>query len=91
MLYIGIVVGVIAIIWLKGGNNTKKETEETTEETGTMKKVTDIKIILFLIGIMILSEFGSEKMQMLGTVGDVVFIILIIYLGYLLFKKLFLR
>ncbi len=88
MLYIGIVIAIIAVIWLKCGNNADKATEK---ETGAMKKVTDIKIILFLLGVMVLSEFGSEKMEILGRLGDIVFIILIFYLGYLLFKKLFVK
>lgn len=74
--------------FLKSGNNTRKEVEETTEEAGTIKNVTDAKVILFLVGIMVLAEVGSSKMLMLG---DVVFVVLILYLGYVLFKRLFMR
>lgn len=91
MLYIGIVVGIIAVFFLKSGNNTRKEVEETTEEAGTIKNVTDAKVILFLVGVMVLAEVGSSKMLMLGMLGDVVFVVLILYLGYVLFKKLFMR
>lgn len=91
MLYIGIVVGIIAVFFLKSGNNTRKEVEETTEEGGTIKNVTDAKVILFLVGVMVLAEVGSSKMLMLGMLGDVFFVVLILYLGYVLFKKLFMR
>lgn len=37
---------------------------------------------------MVLAEVGSSKMLMLG---DVVFVVLILYLGYVLFKRLFMR
>lgn len=81
MLYIGIIIGIIAIIWLK----VNKSTEVAS------KKNTGTRIILFLLGIMILAEIGKSKVFLFGEIGDVAFVILIIVLGYGLFKKLFMK
>lgn len=76
MLYVGIIIGLIAIIWMK-----------VSSEDG----ITGSKITLFLLGMMILAKLGGTKVDLFNTVGDFAFVALILFLGYMLFKKLFMR
>lgn len=76
MLYVGIIIGLIAIIWMK-----------VSSEDG----ITGSKITLFLLGMMILAKLGGTKVDLFNTVGDFSFVALILFLGYMLFKKLFMR
>lgn len=47
------------------------------------------KMILFLIGIMILGTIGGTIFPLFSLIRDLAFIVLIFFLGYLLYKKLF--
>lgn len=49
------------------------------------------KIVVFLIGIMVLSFIGSSVSSIFSLIGKLAFILLIVFLGYLLFKKLFMK
>lgn len=81
MLYIGCIVGIILVFCLW----------KAKRMGDTKKRITGIKVIIFLLGIMILSEIAESKMFIFGRVGDIAFIVLIILLGYGLFRKLFMR
>ncbi|MEZ3435567.1 MAG: hypothetical protein K1W34_13260 [Lachnospiraceae bacterium] len=85
MLFVGIILGVIAVVWL---NSKKGKSNEIIEPT---QNVTGAKVVLFLIGIMVLAMIGGSKIALFSVVGDLAFVILILFLGYLLFKKLFMR
>ena len=81
MIYIGIIVAIIVFFVLKS-----KGSEETSEK----KEMTlDTKIVLFLIGIMVLGAVGGIKLPLFSSIGDLAFIAFIVFLGYMLFKKLF--
>lgn len=81
MLYLGCIVGIILVYCIR---KAKKIGD-------TKKKITEMKVIIFLLGIMILADIGEGKLFILGKVGDIAFIVLIILLAYGLFRKLFMR
>lgn len=87
MLYVGIVLGIIVVVWL----NSKKGKGNEITETESTQNVTGAKVVLFLIGIMVLAMIGGSKIALFSVVGDFAFVMLILFLGYLLFKKLFMR
>lgn len=76
MLYVGIIIGIGVLVWMK-----------VSSEDG----ITGSKVTLFLLGIMILAKLGGTKIDLFNTVGDFAFIVLVLFLGYMLFKKLFMR
>lgn len=49
------------------------------------------KIVVFLIGIMILGKIGGSVVEVFSVIGDLAFFALIVFFGYLLFKKLFMK
>ena len=87
MLYIGIIVGIIVIIITQTKRNDKNEnTEHIPSPTVTSKK-----IVIFLVGVMALTAIGGTKLVLFKTIGDFAFIALVLYFGYILFKKLFMK
>lgn len=51
----------------------------------------DLKIIVFLICIIILCTIGEGILPIFATIGRLAGILLIIFLGYVIFKKIFLK
>lgn len=49
------------------------------------------KVIVFLAGIILLCKIGGSKFYLFNTLGNIAFFLLIVYLGYLLFKLLFMK
>lgn len=83
MIYVGIIIAIIVFVVLKSGNSNTNEKAEKKEMT------VDTKIVLFLLGIMILGAIGGTRVRFFSSIGDLAFIAFIVFLGYLLFKKLF--
>lgn len=63
--------------------NTENQNEQT------QSKFTPPRIIAFLVGIMILGYVASYVVSYFAFVSTVAFVLLVIYLGYFLYKKLF--
>jgi hypothetical protein len=51
----------------------------------------DLKIILFLICVILLCTIGEGMLPVFATIGRMAGIFLIIFLGYVIFKKIFLK
>ena len=64
---------------------------ENTENQNEQKvnKFTTPRVIIFLVGIMILSYVASYVVAYFAYVSTMAFILLVIALGYFLYKKLF--
>ena len=64
---------------------------ENTENHNEQKvnKFTTPRVIIFLVGIMILSYAASYVVAYFAYVSTMAFILLVIALGYFLYKKLF--
>lgn len=88
MLYVGIVLGIVAIAYYAYSKCQSEKISEIDEEGG---KITAFKIAVFLIGIIILAGIGGSRLSFFKMVGDIAFVLLIITLGFILFKKLFMR
>lgn len=54
-------------------------------------EIMDIKIIIFLIGVAILGSIGGSIIPQFTLIGELAFVLLIVFLIYVLFKKLFLK
>lgn len=81
MIYLGIIIAIVVFLVLKNsGTNVKAEKKEMTMDT---------KIVLFLLGIMVLGAVGGTRIRIFSSIGDLAFIAFIVFLGYLLFNKLF--
>lgn len=82
MLYIGIVIGLVFVGWF--GFKKLQDSADTSD-------ILAFKVVVFLLGIMLLSAVGGSKVAFFNTIGDFTFIVLIIFLAIVLFKKLFIR
>lgn len=91
MIYLIIILVVCIAMFTSSQNKKKGEAKKEVEadEEKELQNITNGKIIIFLLGIMILAAVGGSKLRLFSQVGDVAFIVLIIFLGYLLYIKLF--
>lgn len=91
MIYLVIIIAVCIVMFSSSQNKKKEEAkkEVETENGNDYQNVTSGKIIIFLLGIMVLASVGGMKLGLFTKIGDVAFIVLIIFLGYLLYIKLF--
>lgn len=91
MIYLVIALVVCVVIFNSSKTKKKEESKQKVErgEETDLQNITSGKIVIFLLGIMVLATVGGTKLGLFSQVGDVAFIVLIIFLGYLLYMKLF--